>query len=127
MEPASGYSTEPVLLLFGSSSHDDGINPEGDGQKRRRDREIDPSHFFGHAKQIAPSATEPTNFLGQKEQVQTQLRAEHFVDQFDREFPIFVEMQTGVLIESAIGNSLQGLQDETQGFVVETCTCSIHI
>ncbi len=83
-----------MLALLVGRAHDDGIGAEEDGEKRRRHAEVQAGHVLGYAVHVVGRAAKPTQFLGNEEKVQTDLRPQQFLDKTKGKLVLLVEFET---------------------------------
>ena len=89
-------AAKPVLALLLGGAHHDGIGAEKDGEKGRGHAEVEAGHLLGHAVDVVGRASEPTQLLGNEQEVKPDLRAEQLLDETERKLVLVVELETNI-------------------------------
>ena len=106
--------------MLRSGADKDRIAAQERGQHRRGDAQVDARHFLADAIHIEGSATHASELFGDEQELNAQLvRAAHVVNDFQRAFVLIVELSEDLVWQAFLGEVLERLQTQLQGFACD--------
>jgi hypothetical protein len=108
-----------VGLLFRRAADADGVRAKEGGQDASGHAQVNGSHQFGDAVDVIRAAAQPTQFLRDEKQVETQLRrVVQFLQDLFGEAVFVIELEQVLCRQLALGVLAQGIEDHLACFAV---------